>query len=66
MSSFTGHRPAVGVSSRETSPLEQKARELLLGKKVTGVFLNGDQLLIQLEDGSSFVMNCSGGFNEVQ
>lgn len=66
MSGFRGHQPIVQIHSPPKTPLEEKARELLLNKTIVGVELTGDQLLIQLDDGGQFAMNSEGGFNEVQ
>ncbi len=62
---FEGAPLRVQVQDKRQAALERKARELMLGRTVSAVFLTGDQLEITLDDGGTFTMNCSGGFQEV-
>ena len=62
---FKGAQPIVQVLNPREKQLEEKARDVLIGRTVTGVFLIQDQLRIQLDDGGVFTMACDGGFKEV-
>lgn len=54
----------VQVHTPAERELERKAREVLLERTISGVYLVGDQLEILLDDGGTFTMSCSGGFKE--
>ena len=63
---FQGFPPTVGIQRKYMSPLAQKAKELLLGRTVVGVFMEDDQLVLRLDDGATFTMSADGGFKESQ
>lgn len=65
MTQFIGAQPIVSVQTLEQSKLEERAREILMRRLIVGVHLSSGQLLLELDDGGRFVMNCEGGFTEV-
>ena len=65
MTSFAGAPVLVQNMTPVQKDLERKARELLLDRRVVDVRLVQEQLLIRLDDGGQFAINCPGGFKEV-
>lgn len=51
--------PIVQVQNKRERELELKVRDVLLDKRVTGVYLSRGQLLLKMEDGGELVLNNS-------
>jgi hypothetical protein len=62
---LVGAEVLVQVLTPAQKELERKAKELLLDRRIIGVFLVQEQLLLRLDDGGQFAINCPGGFKEV-
>jgi hypothetical protein len=62
---WVGAPALVQVLSPEQSRIEKRAKETLEGQTIDRVYIMGDQLHIELENGESLVMMCDGGFTEV-
>jgi hypothetical protein len=69
MAGFRGRPVGVTVGpAKKPNPeqlLVQRVRDVLLGRKVTNVRLEGEQLILKLNDGGSVAFNCAGGIREV-
>ena len=65
MSGFQGHVPKVSITKNaakhvELAELERQARELLVGRMVTGVTEQDDCVLIEVSGGGVFTMRYEG------
>ena len=67
MSGLRGMPVRAAVSRHEPAQerLAGEVRDVLLGRKVTRVVLEGEQLVIQVDSGQALVFMISGGFRKV-